>query len=132
MWTTEVGNLNCLPTEILAHWFLLYIVGVTSSKHQREVTVSSLALSVGEPLHEQSFPITVFNSFFITFSVFRYLKIRTIGHIGNFFLVFFYPLLQGGKRWGKKTGSKRVSNGCQVGSLDGLQNGSQLGIESGH
>ena len=91
MWTTEVGNLNCLPTEVLAHWFLLYIVGVTSSKHQREVTVSNLALSVGEPLHEQSFPITVFNSFTITFTVFRYLKIRTIGHIGNFFLTFFYP-----------------------------------------
>ena len=98
MWTTEVGNLNCLPTEILAHWFLLYIVGVTSSRHQREVTVSNLALSVGEPLHEQSFPITVFNSFFITFTVFRYLKIRTIGHIGNFFLTFFTP--EGGEETG--------------------------------
>lgn len=89
MWTTEVGNLNCLPTEVLAHWFLLYIVGVTSSRHQREVTEISLALSVGELLHEQSLPIAVFNSFTITFTVFRYLKIRRIIHTGNFFLTFF-------------------------------------------
>lgn len=98
MWTTEVGSLNCLPTEILAHWFLLYIVGVTSSRHQRDVTEITLALSVGEPLHEQSFPITLFNSFSITFTVFRYLKIRTIGHIGNFFSSFFTP--EGGQETG--------------------------------
>ena len=62
-----VGTLNCLPTEVFAHWFLLYIVGVTSSTHQRDPTEISLALSVGEPLHEQSFPTTVFNSFIISF-----------------------------------------------------------------
>jgi hypothetical protein len=100
--------LNCLPTEILAHWFLLYIVGVTSSLHQREVTEISLALSVGEPLHEQSFPITVFNSFSITFTVFRYLKIRTIGHIGNFFFIFFYPR-RGDRKRVTRTGLYRVT-----------------------
>ena len=152
MWTTEVGNLNCLPTEILAHWSLLYIVGVTSSLHQREVTVSNLALSVGELLHEQSFPITVFNSFFITFSVFRYLKIRTIGHIGNFILSYF-P--EGGKetghkqvkrtglnrvtrrvskrvtRMGNRTGYKRVFNGYRIELLDGLL-GSETGLWNGY
>jgi hypothetical protein len=104
LWTTEVGNLNFLPTEILAHWFLLYIVGVTSSKHQREVTVSSLALSVGEPLHEQSLPITVFNSFIITLTVFRYLKIRTISLIGNFLLIFFLTPPARGEEMGRGNG----------------------------
>ena len=82
-----VDTMNCLPTEIFAHWFLLYIVGVTSSTHQRGPTKINLALRVGEPLHEQSFPITLFNSSIISFSL--YLKIRTKGLIGNFFFNFF-------------------------------------------
>jgi hypothetical protein len=98
LWTTEVGALNSVPTRQLADWLPLYIAGVTSSLHQRDPTEISLALSVGEPLHEQSFPITVFNSFSISFTVFRYLKIRTIGHIGNFFSSFFTP--EGGQETG--------------------------------
>ena len=86
-----VGTLNCLPTEVFAHWFLLYIVGVTSSKHQRDPTEINLALSVGEPLQEQSFPITSVNSFIlsIVYLFWLYLKIRTFDHIGNFFFNFF-------------------------------------------
>ena len=97
-----VGTLNCLPTEVFAHWFLLYIVGVTSSRHQRDPTEINLALSVGEPLHEQSFPTTVFNSFIISF--YLYLKIRTIGHIGNFFFNLFLPPPARGEEMGKENG----------------------------
>lgn len=115
--------MNCLPTEVFAHWFLLYIVGVTSSKHQRDPTEISLALSVGEPLHEQSFLITVFNSFFITFSVFRYLKIRTKTPISNFYLSYF-------PRRGRVNGSlERVTNRFPNGSLERVtRSGSQTGL----